>query len=236
MDPDASGEAVDAAEPTRRILVVDPDKLTRNLYRQSFALIGCDVVEACDGREALANALIAPPALVVTEAVLPFVDGFGLCDILRRDRATAAVPILVVTSEARPAEIDRIRRIGADVVLVKPTTPDRILAETQQLMAHAAGRQGPVASTSQPAVASPAEHAQPRARLSKSLARVTTTTPPSSPPAVVCPACKRPLIYEQSYLGGVNERHREQWDRYACPGLCGTFEYRQRTRKLRCVE
>ena len=55
------------------VLMVDADDETRARYRQSFALAGCEVVEASDGREALIKALIRPPALVVTE-ILPFLD------------------------------------------------------------------------------------------------------------------------------------------------------------------
>ena len=119
------------------ILVVDADDETRALYRQSFALSGCEVVEASDGREALTKALVRPPALVVTEIRLPFVDGCALCEILRRDRTTADVPILVVTAESRSAHIERVRKAGADAVLIKPTTPEQILAETQRLVTSA---------------------------------------------------------------------------------------------------
>jgi CheY-like chemotaxis protein len=194
------------------------------------------VVEASDGRDALAKALTAPPTLVVTEVKLPFVDGYGLCDILRRDHATADVPILVITSEARLAEIDRARRKGADAVLVKPTTPEHMLAETRRLIAHARDRRGRTGMIATTAAAQPPRSAQQRAHLSKSFARTITTTPPLSPPALVCPSCDRPLMYGQSYVGGVSERHPEQWDRYSCTESCGTFEYRHRTRKLRFVK
>jgi len=63
-------------------------------------------------------------------------------------------------------------------------------------------------------------------------ARFTTTTPPALPPQLVCPLCDCPLTYEHSHIGGVNASHTEQWDRYVCGSSCGTFEYRQRTRKL----
>jgi CheY-like chemotaxis protein len=113
-------QAIVAAHPIR-VLVVDPDADTRALYREVFHANGWDVVEAADGREALAKALTRPPALVMTEVRLPFLDGYALCDILRRDRATTAVPILVVTAEARSAGVDGARTVGADAVLVKPT-------------------------------------------------------------------------------------------------------------------
>ncbi len=111
--------------PIPRILVVDANDDTRELYRQSFQLSGCHVVEACDGRDALTKALVSPPSLVVTEIRLPFLDGYSLCEILRRDRATSDMPILVVTA-ARRADMDRARRAGADIVVAGPTTPDQI--------------------------------------------------------------------------------------------------------------
>jgi hypothetical protein len=49
---------------------------------------------------------------------------------------------------------------------------------------------------------------------------------------VICPSCDRLLTYELSYVGGVNEHHPEQWDYFVC-STCGTFQYRQRTRKMR---
>ena len=224
----STSQAPVAARPVR-VLVVDPDADTRALYREGFHANGWDSVEAADGREALAKALARPPALVVTEVRLPFLDGYALCDILRRDRATTAVPILVVTAEARSVGIDGARKVaGADAVLIKPTTPEQVLAETRRLLSDRrdADRSG------SPAALRTAEPSHLRPRLSKSFARFVTTTPPASPPQLVCPSCDEPLIYEHSYVGGVSAKNAEQWDRYLCPESCGTFQYRHRTRRL----
>jgi DNA-binding response OmpR family regulator len=123
--------------PARRltILVVDADDDTRALYRASFQLDQCEVVEASDGREALIEALVRTPALVITELALPFIDGYSLCEFLRRDRATAGVPIFVVTAEARRAASDRARLAGANSVLVKPATPECVVEEVRRLLA-----------------------------------------------------------------------------------------------------
>jgi CheY-like chemotaxis protein len=218
------------------ILVVDADDETRALWRQSLAPVGCDVVEASDGREALTRALVRPPALVVTEILLPFVDGYALCEILRRDRTTADVPILVVTAESRSALIERARKAGADAVLMKPTTPEQILTETQRLVTNARDLRAQSASARATAVLQRDHTAHQRKRLSKAIARFTTTTPPKPPPALVCPSCDVGLTYEHSHIGGVSDQHPEQWDQYVCPASCGTFQYRQRTRKLRRIE
>jgi CheY-like chemotaxis protein len=222
-----SAGSVFAAAP--RILVADADVQARAHYRQSFAPAGCDVVEALDGRDALTKALLEPPDLVVTEVYLPFVDGCALSEILRRDRATAGVPILVVTSDAQPFVIHRARTAGADAVLIKPATREQLLAELQRLTAHVQEMRAAAVRTAV-APLRPSERRQtPR---SKTFPRFSTTAPPARPPALVCPSCDGALIYEESFVGGVSERYPEQWDHYTCPASCGAFQYRQRTRKL----
>jgi CheY-like chemotaxis protein len=222
------------AAPTAPILIVDPDDDARALYRTSLQLNGCTVVEASDGRDALTKALMQPPALVLTEVRLPFLDGCALCDILRRDRATARVPILVVTADARPTTAERARTAGAGAVLVKPTTPEQLLAETGRLLD--SREFAPIAAGATATVLSDAAPArQSGSRMSKSFARFMTTTPPAAPPQLVCPSCDQPLTYEHSHVGGVSARNAEQWDQYFCPAACGTFQYRHRTRKLRHI-
>jgi CheY-like chemotaxis protein len=213
-------------------LLVDADDATRASYRQSVQPSGCEITEASDGREALAKALGTPPALVITALKLPLLDGYALCDILRRDPLTAKVPILVITGDTAPAASDRALRMGADVVLVKPSTPEQILSETRRLIAESNDAREPSAAPRATAV-SQRPHATPRrGRLSKSFVRFTTKAPPAAPPELPCPLCDKPLRYEQSHVGGVNERSAEQWDDYVC-SLCGAFQYRHRTRALR---
>jgi len=72
--------------------------------------------------------------------------------------------------------------------------------------------------------------------LSRVHERRATSVPPLAPPALVCPACDAPMTYVTSRIGGVSERHPEQWDYFVCEHGCGTFQYRQRTRKLRFVD
>lgn len=117
-----------------RVLIADSDGAIRSLYGESLRLAGCDVVDAVDGRDALIKALSQRPTVVIAETTLPFFDGYALCGVLKRDSMTSTVPILVVTSEKRPAELDRARDAGADVVLIKPISPDALLHEIQQVL------------------------------------------------------------------------------------------------------
>jgi CheY-like chemotaxis protein len=230
------------ATASRRVLVVDPDADTRTRYQLALSLAGCDVIEAGDGREALAKALAEPPRVILTELRLPFIDGFALCKILRRDSATHAVPILIVTAETRPTELNRIWNAGATAVLVKPIERDAIVSEVRYLMtngfgAHSGrGTPAPIHTVVEPNASThvPGSDAH-SGVLSKSHARFKTTAPPTPPAPLTCPSCDQSLKYDHSQVGGVSERFSEQWDYYNC-STCGTFQYRQRTRKLRRVD
>jgi CheY-like chemotaxis protein len=226
---------------SRSVLVVDADGDTRSLYRHAFERAGFSVIEACDGRGALARALTAPPTLVVTEIVVPLLDGCALCEILRRDRTTAHIPIVVVTADARPLTIAQARRAGADLILIKPVPLEPLLKEMQRL-ADERSRRGGRASTGEERSVSrhetdtPGSAAPPhRTVLSQSASRFGTATAPTSPPVLRCPYCDRVLTYARHQVGGVNDDRSEQWDYYSCPASCGTFQYRQRTRRVRHV-
>jgi two-component system cell cycle response regulator DivK len=213
-----------------RVLIVDPDSATRLLYRDSLRHLGYEVVEAADAREALVHALVHPPSVIVTETQLPVFDGYALCDILRRDSTTRAIPIVVVTAESRDAELGRARAAGANSVLVKPAPIEVIVTEIQRLLAPDA-RQRPAPDTMAPSP--PISAARRRKPPAKAHLRCETTTPPIHPPELHCRSCHGVLRYERSYIGGVSIRHPEQWDEFSC--TCGIFEYRHRTRRLRRI-
>ena len=200
-----------------RILIADADVDTRALYRQFLERAGCDVIDAADGRDALVSALAHRPSLVIMDTQLPVFDGYQLCEVFRRDSQTATVPILIVTSESRQPELDRARAAGADVVIIKPTTPEVLVAEVQRHI----GRQHVKHRKDTPSSAEPSNGKQPT--LSKAHRRHVTSHPPAHPPELVCPSCLRVLVYERSYVGGVNTRHMEQWDTFSCRE-CGSFD------------
>src|SRR4051812_15215526 len=116
------------------VLVVDPHADTRALYRHCFERAGWSVSEAGDAREALTHTLGGGLSLIVTELRLPFIGGVTLCEVLRGDTATTGVPILAVTTEDRPVELERASRTGASAVLTKPVFPDTLLATATELM------------------------------------------------------------------------------------------------------
>jgi two-component system, cell cycle response regulator DivK len=216
-----------------RVLVADPDPEARMLCREVFRRAGCEVLEASDGREALVAALVRNPSLIVVDIRLPLVSGPSLCQILRRDTVTRAVPILALVDGNSSIDADSIRQAGADVVFSKPVNPHELLNESRRL-AIAGPLPAPQISDARtvPSRSPDSGNGRRRVAISKIHSRFTTTNPPSPPPTLRCPLCDASLVYECSHIGGVSTRYPERWDDYAC-ATCGAFEYRHRTRKLR---
>jgi DNA-binding response OmpR family regulator len=224
-----------------RILIADGDASIRAAYTDSLRQDSRDIIEAADGRDALVKALVRVPSLVVTELDLPYIDGFTLCEILRRDRMTTEVPIVVVTSRSDANDIKQARRAGADVVLAKSSPVATVTWEVGRLLkdgralrmrsASVLARAAQQKDRSAQLLAAAVEQRSARARHQP----IVTSNPPLPPPALSCAKCERQLIYEQSYIGGVNAHQIEQWDYFTCPNACGRFQYRHRTRKLRQV-
>jgi CheY-like chemotaxis protein len=214
------------------VLFVDQDDDNRTMYSQYMKAANWIVEEAADGREALAKALALRPDLIVTEIRLPGIDGFELCSLLRRDFATRAIPIVVVTGDAYKRDLELARTAGASSVLLKPCVPEAVLTEALRLLETSREPIVPAAAAA-PRYTPPQE--PPRRGLSRSHVRGETAAPPAAPPDLICPQCDRPLDYKSSQVGGVSARNAEQWDYFVCDRGCGTFQYRQRTRKLRKV-
>jgi two-component system phosphate regulon response regulator PhoB len=112
---------------TPKILVVDDEPDAVDLIGFNLRSAGYDVATASDGEEALNKAKSQLPDLIVLDLMLPEVDGLEVCKILRRDPATAAIPIIMLTAKA--AEIDRILglELGADDYVTKPFSPRELV-------------------------------------------------------------------------------------------------------------
>jgi CheY-like chemotaxis protein len=114
-------------------LVVDDEPDLRFLLRRIFERAGYEVVEASHGSDALASVHASLPDLVVTDIMMPVMDGVELIRRLRADPATAEIPILAASGDSQLAG-------AADVVLPKPYQQGQLLAAASALLVQKADR------------------------------------------------------------------------------------------------
>ena len=116
----------------RVVLIAERDQNVRELQQFFLERAGFAVEFADDGEAALERARLAPPAVVVTEILIPKVDGLALCRRLRDDPATRGVPVIVfsiLSAAARAAEA------GASAFLRKPLVETIFVAAVNDLVA-----------------------------------------------------------------------------------------------------
>lgn len=113
------------------ILIVDDEVLLRQVIRAHLETHGFHIVEASTGHEALALAHRAPPDLILLDLILPDIDGLKVCETLKKDEATRAVPVVLLT--VREGLKDRIQGLdaGASDYLTKPVQPEELLARVK---------------------------------------------------------------------------------------------------------
>jgi two-component system phosphate regulon response regulator PhoB len=117
-----------------KILVVDDEPDAIELIEFNLKQAGYDVVTAADGAAAIKKARTTSPNLIILDIMLPEIDGFEVCKLLRRDPATAAIPILMLTAKA--AEIDRVLglELGGDDYVTKPFSPRELVLRVKKIL------------------------------------------------------------------------------------------------------
>jgi len=118
----------------KTVLVVEDDQTLQEVLRYNLSKEGYSVTGAFDGVEALEAARACPPDLIVLDIMLPGMDGFEVCRILRKE---TTAPILMLT--AKTEEIDKVvgLEIGADDYVTKPFSMRELLARVKAMLRRA---------------------------------------------------------------------------------------------------
>jgi twitching motility two-component system response regulator PilG len=124
----AAEEPPQPAAPRPRVLVVDDSATVRRLVSLALDRLGCEVVTASSGLEALSAMSHAAPDLVLLDVGLPNLDGHQICRAIKRNDRTRDVPVIMLTG--RDGLMDRLRgkMAGAAEYLTKPFDPKALTA------------------------------------------------------------------------------------------------------------
>lgn len=124
--------ALSATHQRALILVVERNPVVQRLERYFLEQAGYAVEFASDGQSALDRARELRPRIVVTEIMVPVLDGLSLCRILKSEPQTAHARVLIFSH--LHAE-DRAREVGADAFLLKPLSEELLIETVEKLIA-----------------------------------------------------------------------------------------------------
>jgi DNA-binding response OmpR family regulator len=120
---------------TAKILVVDDESALTDLLDFHLRRAGYEVRTAANGWEAIAAVKQSRPDVMLLDLMLPDLDGFGVCEILRRDPLTATLPIIIVSAWASPDSRMLGLELGALDYLTKPFSPRDLVERVNRLLA-----------------------------------------------------------------------------------------------------
>jgi two-component system, cell cycle response regulator DivK len=118
----------------KKVLVVEDDADTRQIYTTMLAHSGYDVTGAANGADGVRLALEIVPDLILMNLALPVVNGLSATAMLRRDPRTADIPIIACTGFVSEDGREDAEDAGCDAYLEKPCEPTRLVEEVEKFI------------------------------------------------------------------------------------------------------
>lgn len=119
----------------RDILIIEDDKLLRDLLTEKLERSGFTVVGAIDGRQALEKLDTVTPALIILDLVLPGIDGFEILRHVKESPVAKAIPVLVLSNLGDKDDVHRAKDLGAEEYLIKAHyTLDDIVKRIEEMI------------------------------------------------------------------------------------------------------
>lgn len=118
----------------KKILIVDDEidlveMLTIRLEANNY-----QVISSADGQDGLDKARTEKPDLIILDLMLPKIDGYKVCRMLKFDEKYKRIPIILFTARAQESDMRLGEEVGADAYLTKPFEPDILLGKVAELL------------------------------------------------------------------------------------------------------
>jgi DNA-binding response OmpR family regulator len=129
----------------KKILVVDDNKHLLGLLRLNLKGQGFSIATAANGIVAVEKAIDLAPDLILLDLMLPGLDGFGVCETLRKHPVTASTPIIIMTGLSGQFTRFAGFESGGTDFITKPVTPKALLAKIKELLERPPETEAPTA-------------------------------------------------------------------------------------------
>jgi two-component system, OmpR family, phosphate regulon response regulator PhoB len=117
------------------VLLAEDDADIRHLVAIKLERAGVEVAAVADGFAALREAQHRQPDLIILDVRMPRMSGVDVCRELRGNRATAQIPIIMLTARTRPQDLEAAYSAGADEFMAKPFSPRHLLERVETMLA-----------------------------------------------------------------------------------------------------
>jgi CheY-like chemotaxis protein len=112
-----------------KIILISADDDSRSIFKLGLEHLCCDVIATPSGEEGVELVGRHRPRAVLAELMLPGISGFEVARRLKRNPATADIPVIAVSSRAMQRDRERAERAGFDQFVPKPVTPSNLVRQ-----------------------------------------------------------------------------------------------------------
>lgn len=123
----------------KRIMLVDDEKNLVEAITYRLEANGYEVIPAYDGQEALDKAKKEKPDLIILDLMLPKMDGYKVCGMLKFNEKYKHIPIIMFTARAQETDMKMGVEVGADAYITKPFEPQVLLDKIKELIEREVG-------------------------------------------------------------------------------------------------
>jgi two-component system, OmpR family, alkaline phosphatase synthesis response regulator PhoP len=117
-----------------RILVVDDEIYIVHILDFSLGMEGYEVITALDGEQALEKARADKPDLIVLDIMMPKLDGYETCKILKAEPETKDIPVILLSAKGRNVDQKIGFEVGADDYITKPFSPRKLVERINAIL------------------------------------------------------------------------------------------------------
>jgi CheY-like chemotaxis protein len=126
---------MESTEIRKKVLIVDDEPNVRRLSHTILAKT-FDVIEAEDGRQAIDMAIAQKPDVILMDIMMPKMDGLTACHVIKKDPATKAIPVVMVTAIGFELNIKLSQQMGATGYVTKPFSPQDLVGKITEVLAN----------------------------------------------------------------------------------------------------
>jgi len=117
-----------------KILVVDDEVNITQILEFSIGAEGYEVITAANGEEAIDKARREQPDLIILDVMMPKIDGYEACRILKANPLTKGIPVVLLTAKGRDIDKRLGYEVGATDYIIKPFSPNKLVDSIHQLL------------------------------------------------------------------------------------------------------
>lgn len=118
----------------KRLLIVDDEADLAEMIKFRMENNGYEVLLAHDGQAALEMARKENPDLIILDLMLPKMDGYKVCGLLKKDSRYSRIPIIIFSAKGQEDDMKLGRELGADAYITKPFEPQVLLGKINELI------------------------------------------------------------------------------------------------------